>query len=198
MLHRVKPWIAKALVAAPLLVPAGVDAQTEWPTPPDGWWEDVSAGSSASYEVSMTGMNMGMTQTVTAVDGTMLTVETVMSMMGADMPGSSTVVDAETLTPEASLEMLSAAGGGTQSASQMADNYAAMVEVEGEEDCSVGDVILTCTIYVAETPGGTLKTWHSPAIPPVFSGGAVKAEITANGMSYSMVMTAFEGDLIDN
>jgi len=188
--------LLSALVLS-LVTAASASAQVEWPTPPENWWTELTAGNypSATYDVNM-GMVVTMTQTVQAVEGARITLATAVSMMGNPMPAQSQVIDATTLTPEGGLAMLQGAVGGNANPQAAAQNMNAMITEIGETTCEVGELELACTEYQLVSQGLTSRVWHAPRIPPIFLGGIVRAEATMAGISMVTSLSSYSGALL--
>lgn len=162
--------------------------KVELPTPPDGWWENVKGGESATYNMSQMGMQMVMTMTVDKVEGAKVTFTTTLQMGEQGMPPKTETID---FADPAQREKVKG---------KMPKD--ATVKNLGEETVNTAGRDWKCTVYEIEgTERGQkmkMKLWHSTELLPVFSNGTVKMDIDMMGpggqpMKVELLLTEVKG-----
>ncbi|MDC3378966.1 hypothetical protein OAX78_01625 [Planctomycetota bacterium] len=165
---KLKNLMLPALLAAAVFVPTTVfaqdDAASSLPTPPDGWWENVEPGQTATFAVSQMGQNFNMILTVASREEQLITFNMQMLMGDMEMgPPQTETLDAS------DQEQLNDLPEGSK-----------VTEV-GTETIEAGGQSWDCTIFEIETENQgmpmTMKMWHCPDLNPVFNRGCVKAEM---------------------
>ena len=163
------------------------------PGPADQWWVGLGTGGtlpSATFEIE-TGATMTVEMAIRAIDGSRITMATTMSVMGNTAPERTKVVNAESLDPNAPDAALSEIG-----VAPPTGPGAGFTRVE-DTKCEIGELELDCSVYELRSGSGTMRIWHSPAIPPVFMNGMIRTEITRMGVTQRTVMTGYRGRLLD-
>jgi hypothetical protein len=166
------------------------------PAPPDNWWTNLL--EDGTYPEAVLEHDLGITTTITqsieAVHGTTISIATTVSVMGNPSVQTNTV-NATMIHPEESVAALAMFSGASFSA--VAEDTGAVFRKVEDTTCVVGDLELKCSLYHMKSSGSTIRVWHAPSIPPVFGGGFVRAETTANGQTMTITMTAYRGKLLD-
>lgn len=191
-------WVGALLGAVTfgfgVTVAAAQDAPTQeqpkLPQPPDGWWEQVKGGESATYDMTQMGMQMKMKMTVDKVEGSKITFTAAVEMPGA--PPGSIPPQKETID----------FGDKAQVEQKQKMPKDATVKQVGEETVNAAGRDWPCTVWEVEgSERGQkmkMKIWHSAELLPVFSNGTVKMEVEMMGpngqpMKVEMVLTEVKG-----
>jgi hypothetical protein len=160
---------ALVLWLAPLCVAQDAAAAAQWPKPAPGWWEKLKAGDRAVYEVRQGPQAMRLVITVDKVEAEKVTFSAQTFLGEQPAPRQTQTIDARTdedangqLPPEAKVKKVA------------------------EEKLEVGGRTFACTVYEIALHDATIKAWHCPDLPPIFSASNVKVEAEAQGEPSSM------------
>ena len=165
------PHLRALLPALVLALSAGLAAQdaARWPQPAAGWWERLQAGDRAVYEVRQGPQSMKLVITVDKVEDAKVTFSAQTFLGDQPTPRQTQTIDARTdqdmnggLPPEAKVRKLE------------------------EAKLEVGGRSFSCTVFEIVLPDATIKAWHCPELPPIFSASNVQVEAESQGEPSSM------------
>lgn len=145
-------------------------AAAQWPKPAANWWEKLKAGDRAVYEVHQGEQSMKLVITIDKVEAAQVTYSA-QTFLGGDQPTprQTQTIDARTdrdanddLPPDAKVKKLA------------------------EEKVEVGGRTFACTVFEIVLENATIKAWHCPELPPIFSASNVKVEAVSQGEPSSL------------
>lgn len=177
------PALASAQTTKPTDDAPAEAADSPFPTPPDGWWEQVEAGWSATYEITQPQGTATQTLTVESIEGSVVTVTATIEAGGQTPPPQTQTIDfaedSDATDPTKNLP----AGAEPQEVGEET------IEVAGEE--------YACTIIEMSLQGTTIKFWVSEDLPPLFNSGIVKMEQSMGEMSSTMRLVSYSGGRLE-
>ncbi len=168
-----------ALMLAGVCLPA---LAVEWPVPPDKWWESLSPGDTATFEIIInaeTPMKMEVVMKVLEVKGTEIKISTQTTSDGKPMPEQTYTVEARDKNLKSSLP-----------------EYAKVTKI-GEKVFEVNDQTLNCIEYLVKTYDASTNICHSPELPLIFNDGNVTMEVTLGGIKSTMTLKEFAGEKLE-
>lgn len=168
-----------ALMLAGACLPA---LAVEWPVPPDNWWESLSPGDTATFEITINAeppMKMKVVMKVLEVKGTEIKISTQTTSDGKPMPEQTYTVDVRGKSLRTSLP-----------------GYAKVTKV-GEKVFKAVDQTLNCIEYLVKTYDASTYTCHSSELPLIFNDGNVIMETTFNGITSTMTLKEYTGKKLE-
>lgn len=151
-----------------------------WPGPKENWWEELKGGESATFDITFgSDTKMKLIIEVVKVEGTMITFTTRTFLNGDPMPENTQTVDA----------MGKEAGGQLPS-------DATVLKIE-DKTFQAGDKTFNCTEYEIEVNNATMNICHSRQLPAIFSDGNVTMKTDAGGMTTTITLKEYTGELLE-
>jgi hypothetical protein len=173
----------RVMLAALTLAGACMPAlAVEWPAPPDKWWESLSPGDTATFEIAMNTdppMKMKVIIKVLDMKDSKITISTTTSTDGKPMPEQTHTVDAKGKNLRSSLP-----------------EYAKVTKI-GEKVFKAGDHTLNCTEYLVKTYDASTNICHSTKLPLIFNDGNVTMEVTLGGIRSTMTLKEYTGKKLE-
>lgn len=158
------------LFAALPLVAGAQEGAAQWPKPAANWWEKLKAGDRAVYEVRQGEQSMKLVITIDKVDAAQVTYSA-QTFLGGDQPTPRQTQTIDARTDRDANDDLPAD---------------AKVKKLAEEKLEVGGRTFACTVFEIVLENATIKAWHCPELPPIFSASNVKVEAVSQGEPSSL------------
>lgn len=175
--------LLRAILVAFVLAAAYMSAlAVDWPAPPDKWWESLSPGDTATFEIAVDTeppTKMKVVIKVLDVKGSKITVSTKTTTDGKPMPERTETLDAKGRNLKSSLP-----------------EYAKVTKF-GEKGFKAGDKTFICTEYLVRTYDTSTSICYSPELPLVFNDGNVTIETKAGGITSTMTLKEYSGKKLE-
>jgi hypothetical protein len=154
----------------------------EWPVPPEGWWESISPGDTATFEIAMDTKSSEKTEMVIKildVKGSKITFSMKTTTDGTPTPEATYTVDVKSMDLKSSIP-----------------DYAKVTKI-GEKVFKAGDQTFECTEYRVKTHDTYTNICYSLELPVIFNDGNVIMETTYSDVTSSMTLKEYTGKKIE-
>jgi hypothetical protein len=154
----------------------------EWPVPPEGWWESLSPGDTATFDIAVDTEPPERTEIVIKildVKGSKITLSIQTNTDGTPTPEQTYTVDVKSMDMKSSIP-----------------DYATVTKI-GEKVFKAGDQSFKCTEYRVKTYDTSTNICNSLELPVIFSDGNVIMETKYGDVTSTMILKEYTGKKIE-